>query len=352
MKTIYQYTTILLIAITFILTGLMYDLPADDKYEDAVDYLIDVNKNDDIICNKLWKYIKEVSHKDNVKKAETLRIELIKTIKTSQQRVAALPGYNNSTSFRDAVVSYLKLYYNVLNEDYAKIADLKKTANQSYDDMEAYFLAKKKAKEKLNKAVKTLIKSQAIFTEKNNIAFINKKSTILINLDAYGKVMKYYNSIYLICFKNNKQEVYLIGAVIKNDINAIEQNRKTLIKYSKEGLKKISKIKEYKDDDSLIEISEKMFKFYKKEAEEKIPVLINFLLKKEEFNKIKNALESMKDSERTQEDIDRYNKKVEELNDASKEYDSINKELNEERNKLINLWDETVDKFIDTHIPK
>ena len=75
MKTIYQYTTILLIAITFILTGLIYNLLADDKYEDAVDYLIDVNKNDDIICNKLWKYIKEVSHKDNVKKAETLRIE-------------------------------------------------------------------------------------------------------------------------------------------------------------------------------------------------------------------------------------------------------------------------------------
>ena len=62
--------------------------------------------------------------------------------------ISGLPAFNGDKEYRDTAVSFMKLYYNVLNEDYAKIINLEEISEQSYDDMEAYMMAQEKVERK------------------------------------------------------------------------------------------------------------------------------------------------------------------------------------------------------------
>ncbi len=63
-----------------------------------------------------------------------------------------MPSYKGEKAYRDSAVSFMKLYYNVLNEDYSKIINMEDIAEQSYDDMEAYMMAKEMVDKKLEEA--------------------------------------------------------------------------------------------------------------------------------------------------------------------------------------------------------
>ena len=55
------------------------------------------------------------------------------------------------------------------------------------------------------------------------------------------RVMKHYNEVYLIFFKANKQEAYLMDAVNQKNINSIEQNINSLQNFAEQGLRKIKR---------------------------------------------------------------------------------------------------------------
>jgi len=131
-------------------------------------------------------------------------------------------------------LTYLNTLLSLLNEDYAKIVNMEEISEQSYDAMEAYLLAKKKASEKMDEAADLFNEKEKEYAKNNNINLILKETEIGIKLKKSAEVTDYYNKIYLIFFKSYKQEMYLLAGVEKNDINAIEQNRTTLINLPKQ----------------------------------------------------------------------------------------------------------------------
>ncbi len=145
--------------------------------------------------------------------------------------------------------------------------------------------------------------------------------------------------------------MYMLEAWNREDINSLEQNRMALIKFVEEGLEKLKKIGAYESDMSLNKATRDILGFYKEEAEHRVTTIIDYLMKKEQFDKLKQAFDNKKKSERTREDIDQYNKAINDINAAVKKYNTMNEYLTEQRNEYIDNWNNTSEKFLKKHTP-
>lgn len=304
------------------------------------------------IQQDLWDYTSSVSHGKSARKVEKRRSELIVTSNAALQKAKSQKGFNGSTRYRDSIVEYFRISNLVLKEDYAKIVDMEAVAEESYDAMEAYMLAREQANEKLAAAGEMVEREQKLFAESNNITLVAADDKLNNNMEIAGEVYKTYNEIYLIFFKSFKQEVYLLDAINRKDVNAIEQNRTALIATAKEGLDKLEKVQAYKNDRTMIEATKKLFTFYIQEADKDVPNMLEYFMKAENFEKVKKNFESIPEKKRTQKDVDEYNKSVNEMNASANNYNKTNQTVNEQRSKLIDQWNNTAQSFTDKHVPK
>lgn len=310
-----------------------------------------VSKEFKAISKEMWDYTSAAAHGKSARKVENKRKEVITQIGSAITNINKIPGFNGSREYKDSVLSYLKLCKLVMNEDYAKIVDMEEVSEQSYDLMEAYLLAKEMANKKQKAAGEMVQVEQRKFASNNNIKLIESQDDISKKLEEASKVYKYYNEVYLIFFKSYKQEIYLLDALNKNDINALEQNRSALQQTSTEGKQKLQGIKDFKGDLSLKMATNELLVFYEKESD-KFVDLVNFYIQKDKFEKIKAALDAKKEKDRTKEDIDLYNKSVNEYNLSTNKFNTINNELNQNRSRLINKWNETGERMLDRFVPK
>jgi hypothetical protein len=304
------------------------------------------------IQDAIWNFIKLGAHSNDAKAIEGERRAVIMRIKKLVEFIKEIKPYNNDTILKKAFSDYVNSLLYIMEEDYGKLVNMEEIAEQSYDLMEAYLAAKEKANEKFSAIANEMELKQKEYAALYNIDLIFDESETVKNLREAGRVTNYHDSVYLIFFKSHKQELYLLDAVSHNDISKIEQNRLTLQKYSQEGLKALKNIKPFKNDNSLKIICQKLLSFYSAESMEKMPVMLDFLMKQEAFEKLKKAYELKKEDERTREDVDLYNAKVNEVNEAVKKYNSTVKALNEKRSDLINEWNGVEAVFFDRHVPR
>ena len=105
--------------------------------QSAVEYLNEINEQYEEISKDTWKYMKTVAHSKSARKIEKKRKELIETTYSAKSKIRTLRGFEGDKSYRDSVVAFLTISYNVLKNDYDKIMDMEEIAEQSYDAMEA-----------------------------------------------------------------------------------------------------------------------------------------------------------------------------------------------------------------------
>jgi hypothetical protein len=318
----------------------------------AVEYLHAMGIQMDAIKDDTWDYTSSVAHGKSAKKVEAKRKILLTTVKDAKRKISSMQPYKGDAALRDSMVSYLNLSYAILNDDYGKIVDLEAIAEQSYDAMEAYLTAQEMANQKLDEAGDFLSAVEKDFAKKNDITLLEDKDKTTLNLEKAGKVMKYYNEVYLIFFKSFKQEAYLLEAMAKGDMNAVEQNNSSLHKVATEALYKLDTIKPYHGDGSLTAANRELMRFYLSESKDKVPAMVAYFLKKENFDKIKTSFESKPQSKRTQADVDGYNKGVSEMNTGVNQYNATNNELNKKRSALLDTWNKSVQVFLDSNTPK
>jgi hypothetical protein len=144
--------------------------------------------------------------------------------------------------------------------------------------------------------------------------------------------------------------MYLIEAVNKKNVVSIEENKNSLKKFAEEGMKKLQGFKGYNGDPSLIVSCREACQFYKSEAEQTL-VITDFLLKEDNFNKLKKAFDSKPASKRTKADVDEFNKAVNDFNDAVNSYNKVNKQINKDRDKVLNNWNSMVKSYLDNYMP-
>jgi hypothetical protein len=319
---------------------------------EAASYLDALGQQYEEISKEMWDYTSTMAHSRSARKVEKKRIELLKTVAKSVKNVSRMKSFYEDYSLRDSVVSYLTLNFNVLNNDFAKIINMEEVSEQSYDLMEAYLLAKELTNKKLEIAADNLDKQYTAFANKYNVTLVENKDKISIKLKRSSEALEYYNKVYLVFFKAYKQEMYLLDALERKDINSIEQNRNALNTISKEGIEKLGEIKHFKGDYSINSSCKRMLNFFIDETENKIPFIADFILDSEEYNKMKTIFESKDRMLLTNEEIDKYNKAVDTYNKGINKFNTTNKTLYNKRNSNINLWNNSVGSYMSRHIPK
>ncbi|MBI3139017.1 MAG: hypothetical protein HYZ15_10560 [Sphingobacteriales bacterium] len=324
---------------------------AAQSFDTPVDYLEFIGKANEQLTLKYMVYISSMSHGKSARKVEKRRLEVLDAITNTRMNVMGMPPYKGDKSFRDTTAVYLKILYSVFNEDYSKIVNMEEIAEQSYDAMEAYMLAQEKAQEKLQQASQRQNETQKKFAEKNNIRLLENTSELEAKMKTASDVMHHYNEVYLVFFKSYKQEAYLMEAIGKKNVNSIEQNSNSLQGFAEEGLEKLKTLKPYAGDGSLLSACRTMLNFYKEEAK-KSAGISDFVLKEENFNKIKKKFESKPAGSRTQQDVDEFNKGVKEINAGVNAYNATNNELNKKRAQFLDGWNSTVKRYMDTYIPE
>ncbi|MGC4021008.1 MAG: hypothetical protein QM734_03250 [Cyclobacteriaceae bacterium] len=330
---------------------LSFNLIHAQEIDNAGSYLEYVGNQFEEISKDMMSYTSAASHGKSARKVEKRRKELLQTVKDAEINMRKLKPYRGDRALRDSVISYFHINGLVLNQEYAKIVDMEEVAEQSYDMMEAYLLAKEKANQKLDDAYEKVSNQQKIFADKNKIRLVETSSKLSQKVAISNKVFQYYNQIYLIFFKSYKDEIYLMDAVKKSDVSAIEQTKNSLDKNATEGMKQLMKFNAFEGDPSLKNACMKALEFYKSEAL-KSPGLVDFLLKEDKYEKTKKAFDAKRESDRTQADIDSYNKGVNEFNAAVNNYNALNNDLQKNRSTIINNWNKSADNFLDNHIPK
>jgi hypothetical protein len=320
--------------------------------QSAVEYLETIGKEFTEIQKNTWDYTRSAAHGKSARKVEKRRKEVVFSNQDALRKITRLKPYNGSSRLRDSAISFLKVNYAVLNEDYAKLVDLEEISEQSYDAMEAYLLAKDRANEKLHLAGAMIDKEYELFASSNNINLIKNDDKVSRNMEIAGRVYRHYNEVYLIFFASYKQEAYMLDAMVKNDVNGIEQNRSALSKKATEGLNKLTEVKPYSGDKSLIIACGQLLNFYKDEAEKHHASTSRFFVTRDNFEKLKNNFTSRPAAQRTQSEIEQYNNSVNEYNKASDEYNKSNNDLNKQRSEYLQQWNNACDKFTDKHVPK
>jgi hypothetical protein len=305
------------------------------------------------IQKDMWDYTRSVSHGKSARKVEKRRSELIQTTSSAKNKAKRAKAFNDNTSYRDSVVRYFEIIEIILKEDYAKIVDMEAIAEQSYDAMEAYMMARDLASDKMVEAGEMINREHKAFAESNGVTIIEGEDTKLDQkMEIAGKVYDHYNEIYLIFFKSYKQELYLMDAIGRQDISAIEQNRNALLSTVEEGMEKLDDVTLYEGDKSMITATRNLLKFYKNEAEKDVDIVLEYFEANENFAKVKEAFEAIKEKNRTQADVDTFNDAVNNVNNAVNAYNSANEAANEERNNQIDNWNKVAEKFTSKHVPK
>jgi hypothetical protein len=322
------------------------------KQTDAYSYMNYMNSQYKKMMEDMWDYTSAVAHSKNARKVEARRKELINTTLKIRENISKMQPFEGDISLRDSTVSYLDLGYHILIYDYSKIVDMEAVAEQSYDQMEAYILAQEAANKKLDLAGQMLDAQQKQFGRKYKINMVEGTDKLDNNLMKANRAFKYYNMVYLVFFKSHKQDIYLSDALAKNDLNAVEQNKNALLKFAEEGLKKLDTLKSFGGDNTLKTSCNQLLEFYKNEAAVKVPILVNFYLKKETFDKTKAAFDAKPKQDRTRADVDQYNKALNEFNKSIAEFNSTNQELAKKSGFLVDNWNRAVDSFLDKHVPK
>jgi hypothetical protein len=318
-------------------------------YENAGAYMDVISKQQENISKKFLAYVSASAHGKRERKVENLRSKLLDEVQEAKMNIGSMPAYKGDKAYRDTSVSFIKLYYNVLNEDYSKIINMEDIAEQSYDAMEAYLMAKEMVDKKMEEGNIKMKAAQQEFADKNNIHLTSERSELGDMMKAVHEMNVYYHQVYLVFFRPYKQENYMMEAMEKNNITGIEQNKSSLGKYAQTGLEKLTSLKPFEGDNTIVVACKNMLGFYVMEVNDKMNAVSDFYLTKERFEAIKKEYE--KKNDHSQADIDTYNKSVNDINKASESLNATNKMLNERRTNLLNEWNNAVNEFFNEHTP-
>ncbi|WP_295335661.1 hypothetical protein [Flavobacterium sp.] len=322
------------------------------EFKNPVEYLNYIGKEQENISKSMWKYTSAVAHSKSARRIDNTRKLLVKSIQTAAKKIAALKdGYQGDIEYRNQILEYLAISEKNINEEYDKIINMQEVAEQSYDAMEAYIMTRDLVNKKIDAENEKAELAQKNFCTKYNIKLSENTSELGKKIKISNDVFAYHTELYLIFFKTNITDLYLSNAIQKNDIAGIQQNAATLVQYANEGLEKLKAIKPFGSDNSMVLITKKTLEFYKKQGEQFVPKVIDFMMFNEKFETAKKSLESKSDKDRTKEEIDSYNAMVKQVNKEIDTYNKINNTNYQEKNTLINQWNATGDTFISAHVP-
>jgi hypothetical protein len=321
------------------------------NYDDPVVYMKAIN-NAQADFNKIYmSYISAAWHSSRAGKIVRLRDQVVENITTCRYKIIDLPYYKHDNVLRQSCIDYLWLLNKVFNDDYKHLVNMEDLIDQSFDKMELYLLLQEKINDTLKAATDRMDKAKIDFATKYNLTLTDDRSQVTQKMELANKVGKYHDKVYLLFFKCLWQEIQVMDAIDKKNITKIEQARSALLKYADDGVLALDSLSAFDNDGSLAESCKQSLAFFKKESETELPKISDFLLKQENFIKIKTAFDAKPANSLTKDDKDAFKKAEADINAAYTAVSLTFKGILADRNKVIINWNNADQKFTDKHVP-
>jgi hypothetical protein len=319
------------------------------ELETPIQYMNYISTQHTNISKIYMSYASASGHGKRAKKVETLRMKLLDEIQEARMNISGMPAFKGDKGFRDSSVAFLKLYFNILNDDYAKVINMEDIAERSYDEMEAYLLIKEEIDKKLEEGNKKIQLAEKEFATKNNINMVAASSDLSQKLNQVHELNDYYSDIYLIFFKPYVQEQKINEFIEKKNTTGLEQTNNAMRKYAEEGIEKLKATKAFQSDASVANACKQMLNFFIWESDQNKKISEYFLIR-QNFEKMAKDFE--KKDEPTKAEIDAYNKGVNEINKASNDFNERIKNLNSRSRDEFKTWNDAVNSFFNEHTPR
>lgn len=313
-------TTFLTLAIGFLFSNQAsaQAFTTDDPVEYS-DYIITMHKN---FNEAMINYTIESVHSENPVKNENLRINILKMIDNTMDKLNQLQEFRGDGKLRDEAKEVFKLYKESFSIDFPKVDQLQANKEDSFEAMENYMKENDQAEEKLQKTSKRFQNAHEAYAKKYDITLIAAEKDDRIT--AISETNKYSRAIFLQFFRVSRANSEYNDAVASQKTSLMESKRKNLINEGNAALVAIKNVAPLNGD-----------KQYRGAAIEYIEYHQN--LAKNEFAEM-IAVIKKDPTERTQEDVDRYN--------------AISQEYNEQNIKLVNNFNKASAELLKTNIPK
>ena len=321
------------------------------NYDDPAVYMKAINSAQADFNKIYMSYVSAAWHSNRATKIERLRQQVIDNLTTTRYKIIDLPIYKGDNGLRKSSIDYLWLMNKVFVDDYSHLVNMESLIDQSFDKMELYLLFEEKINDTLKAANDKMIQAEKDFAAKYNVTLVDNKSGVSEKIATSNKVSKYRNRVYLLFFKCAWQESLLMDAITKKNITKTEQARSALLKYATDGMAGLDSVATYDNDATLAAACKESLGFFKDEAETYIPKVSDYLLKEEDFGKLKKTLDAKPQNTKTKEDTDTYNKAVSDLNALLVSTNQTVKTLFTNRNKVMTNWDKAETKFSEAHMP-
>jgi hypothetical protein len=335
--------------IAYIFFLLPFNICIAQQVGDAGDYLTAIATAQVEMNSKYMQYMSTAAHRLKQKNVESLRRDVLASITNSQLKTTALPTYGGDNNLRQKSIDYIQLCYNIFNNDFGQIVNMKEVEEQSIDDMQKTILIQEKAAEKLIEASLAMTNATLGFAKKYNVQFTSQRDKLTEKLATAARLNHYVNDIFLLFFKCNWQDNEINRAITAKKVNDIEQGRSALRQYAVEGIRAVDGMKNYEGDPSLKYSCKETLSFYKRLAENEIRQLTDFYLVEENFDKIKKDFE--KTVKHSKAEVFAYNAQVKNYNAAVTRFNQINNFIISNRRLVLNNFNSTEKIFTDTHMP-
>jgi hypothetical protein len=336
--------------VVLLIIGLFLQVSGIAQEGNAAAYLQNFSKISVAIGQKYISYVSASSHGKSTKKIDKSRQQLVTEISEASAKVNMLPFYKGDKKIWEASKEYYILLNKVFNDNFTSIVDMEEIAEQSYDAMETYMLAKEVAEQKLADAQRKLEEAEKAFAQENNIAIADSTSTVQSKVKKIRAVNKYHKQLYLLFFRCHKQDEYIQNAIRILDVNALEQNTSSLLSFAKDGLVKLAAINAYDNDSSLIQTVKSSLMYYWNLAESIVPIITAHILKKEAFAKLQKEI-SDRGGAGTSDNIKEFNTQVDDLNKSVAIYNNLMRDIAITKNNKLNNWSNAEVAFFHKHMP-
>lgn len=272
------------------------------EFEHPVEYNNFVVEEMNQIVGKNLEYISQSVHSDNFQQTEIKRKNLVKQIQSAYNNISQTNPYENGEKLQTECVEVLNMYKQVFEIEFQEVNVLKQTSKESYEAMEAYFLAQDQAEKNLSKATDKFYKAQKAFIKSHDIEMKEGESDN--EMDAQfkklSKVNEYTRILYLINFQLSKYNSIFFEAVGNNESAGLDAKRKRIESAADRSIEKMKKMEGFEGDRDLLDKTMKLAKFYKEMSANGFADIVKVVKSKQE--------------DLTQDDVDRYNEAIEKYN--------------------------------------
>ncbi len=311
-----------------------------------LEYLEEINDAYEPVLKQQWEFARALAQGQPADLVDRQRTALLTEIRDARNQIRRLPPHRGNSALRDSVVRFLDISYDVVREDYAKIVDMERISQDSYDKMETYLRAQEEAYVKMSSAARAMKKSEEDFAKKFGIRLVNSDDKFAQKLKELNETFTYYNRIYLAFFNAYQQELQMFRAVEKQDAESIDLERRKLKILVESGLESLDRAGSYKGDRTLKSTAAENLRFYEEESGERLQPMVDYYKSLDELKRLKNSLESDLSPERRKELTDQYNRQVREINESAAKLDALSEELNDERALHLDKWNRVSEAFL------